>query len=271
MPETLSDNFLSALVAEFVDDTIDAAALSGSYARGTADAYSDVDLVLYRHAPPDQSIRRERLTYLHDRLVSIDIQTFEERLANLRSPSGAIMAVMPLRRAKPLFDRDGSFAALQQAARKFTWKPLQSEADRRASHKVESMAVVAHKVISGLATGNEEVVTLYTWELVLELTTAVAMHRGVLFDSGRTLFPQIQETVGRDSTWAHHLRRAAGFHTEETEWPPIARGASALALYRETGALLRPVLTPEDAAVVEEAIERIGTAERDRVAFVVTD
>lgn len=74
------------LVTEFVGDTIDAAALSGSYARGTADAYNDVDPVLYSHAPLAPSVRRERLAYHRERLVSIDVQTFEDRRANLRSP-----------------------------------------------------------------------------------------------------------------------------------------------------------------------------------------
>lgn len=261
MVESLADDFLSMLRTEFADDTIDAAALSGSYARGTADAYSDVDLVLYSHAPLAHAVRRERLAYRRDQLVSIDVQTFEDRHANLRSPSGAIMAVMPLRRAMPLLDRDGSFATLQRAAREFTWEPLQDEADRHASHKVEGMAEVAHKVLGGLSTENAEVITLYTWELVLELTTAIAMHRRVLFDSGRTLFPQIQEAVGHDSAWTRQLRRAAGLETEETGLQPIvARGRSALGLYRETGALLKPVLTPEDAKVVEGAVARIDTA-----------
>lgn len=53
--------------------------------------------------------------------------------------------------------------------------PLQDEADRHASHKVEGMAEVAHKVLGGLSNENVEVITLYTWELVLGLTTTIAM------------------------------------------------------------------------------------------------
>jgi predicted nucleotidyltransferase len=264
MPPSLSDDALAALVAEFVDDTIVAAALSGSHARAEADAFSDVDLVLYAHDHPAPWYERERLAYREGRLVSVSIQTFEDRLANLRNPGDAVFAVGPLRRARPIFDRDGSLAALQAAARAFDWAPLRAAADARAASKTEAMAEVAHKILGGMAAQSPERVAPATWELVSELTHAVAMRLAVLVDADRHYFRTVQEAAGTATAWSRQHRLATGLEAETTDLPPVlARGAAALGLYRETAALLRPILTAEQREVADGVAARIREAMRE--------
>ena len=261
MPETLSDDFLRALVAEFADETIHAVALSGSFARGAADAYSDLDLVCYTRSLPRARRDRERLLYRDGRLVSVDLQSLDDRLADLRQPAAAIRAVPALRRLRPLLDRDGALAAAQRAARAFTWAPLQPAADAYASFTLVRLAEVAHKILGGLAARDEGRATLATWELVLDLTGAVAVGRGVLIDSDRTFFRQVQGAVGRDTAWTRQHRLAAGLEETATALPPaLARGAAALRLYRETAILLAPILEPDHREVAAGAVERIALA-----------
>ncbi len=261
MRDALSDDFLQTLAAEFADETVHAVALSGSFARGEADAYSDVDLVCYTHILPSARRDRERLVYRGGRLVSVALQSVDERLADLRQPADAIVAVPALRRLRILLDRDGSLAALRQAAHEFVWEPLQPAADAYASFTLERLAEVAHKILGGLATRDEGRVVPYTWELVLDLTQAVATQRGVLVDSGRTYFRQMQGAVGQGAMWTRQHRLATGVETEITPLPPaLARGAAALRLYRETAALLRPILEPAHRELVVGTVERIERA-----------
>lgn len=261
MRDALSDDFLRALVAEFADETVHAVALSGSFARGEADAYSDADLVCYTRSLPRARRDRERLLYRDERLVSVDLQSVEERLADLRQPAAAIRAAPALRRLRPLLDRDGALAALQGAARAFAWAPLQPAADAYASFTLERLAEVAHKILGGLAARDEERATLATWELVLDLTGAIAVRRGVLVDSDRTFFRQVRAAVGRDTAWTRQHRLAAGLEETATTLPPaLARGAAALRLYRETAALLGPILEPAHREVAAGTVERVALA-----------
>ncbi len=224
MNEALPDDFLRALVAEFAGETVHAVALSGSFARGAADAYSDLDLVCYTRNLPRARRDRERLLYRDGRLVSVDLQSLDDRLADLRQPA-AIRAVPALRRLRILLDRDGALGAVQRAAHQFTWAPLQPAADAYASFTVERLAEVAHKILGGLAARDEERATLATWELALDLTGAVAVGRGVLIDSDRTFFRQVQAAVGRDTAWTRQHRLATGLAAEVTALPPPWRAA----------------------------------------------
>jgi predicted nucleotidyltransferase len=257
--QSVSDRFLASLVAEFADETVHAIALSGSFARGDATDQSDVDLVLYARTLPDGRRDRERLGYREGRLVSVDVQSIEDRLADLRRPADAIVAVLALRRLRTLRDRDGELAALKEAARRFAWEPLQPAADAYAGFTLERLAEVVHKLLAALAAGDPAWAAPYAWELATDLAHAVATQRGVLIDSGRTYLRQIHDAVGPESPWTSVHRRAAGLVPIPAGDPPaLAAATAALALYRETAALLAPVLAPEDRAVVAEAVRRIA-------------
>ena len=262
MRNALPDDFLRALVAEFADETVHAVALSGSFARGEADAFSDVDLVCYTRALPPARHDRERLVYRDGRLVSVDLQSVDERRANLRQPAAAIVAVPALRHLRILLDRDGALVALRQAAQEFAWEPLQPAADAYASFTVERLAEVAHKVLGGLAARDAGRVVPSTWELVSDLTQAVATQRGVLVDSGRTYFRQVQEAIGQGTAWTRQHRLAAGEAVEGRPLAPaLARGVAALRLYRETTTLLWPILDPAHREVAAGAVQRIERAD----------
>ena len=67
----LSDAFLNELVAELDGDDVVAIALMGSYARGDATAYSDVDVVRFAANAPESDEKGYALQYRGGCLVSI--------------------------------------------------------------------------------------------------------------------------------------------------------------------------------------------------------
>jgi hypothetical protein len=136
--------------------------------------------------------------------------------------------VEPLRRVRPIFDREGSLAALPAAARAFDWAPIRASANARPASKTEAMAEVAHKILGGIAAQSLERVVQATRELVTDLTHAVPMRLGVLVDSDRSYFRSVREAVGTATAWSRQHRLATGLEAETTDLPPVlARGAAA--------------------------------------------
>src|SRR6266699_4967837 len=103
---TLSEEFLNALVAELDNDEIVGIILGGSYARGEARPYSDVDIACFvRDAvkPP-----QKRFFYRDGLLVSIGAKTVAAIRADLGKPERVFLFTAG--RWRVLLDKDGSIA-----------------------------------------------------------------------------------------------------------------------------------------------------------------
>src|SRR5579884_1610109 len=101
---TLSEEFLRELVQELNSQDIVGITLGGSYARGTATEYSDVDLAcFYREGvrPPPK-----RFMYRQDKLISIKMTSVAEIREMLKRPQAAILFASGKHRL--LLDKDGS-------------------------------------------------------------------------------------------------------------------------------------------------------------------
>jgi hypothetical protein len=77
----LSEEFLHTLVAEIDSDEVSALLLCGSYARGTATRYSDVDFARCVRTPPQGE--EQRYFYRDGRLISVVTWS----LGSCRNPS----------------------------------------------------------------------------------------------------------------------------------------------------------------------------------------
>ncbi len=91
-PSTLPDESLSTLVAELDDETVTAIILGGSYARGDATPYRDVDLARFVKEPPERT-QQKRFTYRDGRLMSIVTRTIPQYRESFSVPERAIFVV----------------------------------------------------------------------------------------------------------------------------------------------------------------------------------
>lgn len=257
MATTLADEFLTWLVSEFAGERAIAAALSGSYARGEAGPFSDVDLLCFTRGSTAGAAgaREEVLVYRDQILVSVTYADLETWRAFLTRPRTAIRAVPAFRNLRILLDREGALAALKQEAVDFAWASLQPEADRQAGAIVLHLGEVVHKLLGGLHARDERRLVGPTWELVQELTEAVAVQRGAFIAAENDVFSVAQRAAGRDSAWARQHARALGLAGGSSS--PARRAEAALALYRETAALLGPILPPGHGATVAGVLARI--------------
>jgi hypothetical protein len=257
----LTDEFLSALVAESAGTSLVGMLLLGSHARGEATPYSDVDLVRLASTPPETGPDRYTLVYRQGYLISLSTTTVADKRAELVRPETAIWAVPGLRQARVLLDRDGSVEALLGEARAFEWAPLQPAADAYASYEVMGLAEEVHKVLGALLRGDESASAYGTWGLVIGLPRAVAVQRGLLIQTENAYLRQVVEAVGEGAAWARAFQTAGGFCLGPGAASPVMeRAVAALRLYEETASLLHRCLQAEHLPVIRGALDRIHSA-----------
>ena len=257
----LTDSFLQSLVALLDDDNTIGVTLAGSFARGEGGQYSDVDIHQYIRQMPTDDAATYVMRYMEGHLVSITLMTVEVQSACLRDPKKAVWAVPGLRQERILLDKDGTIAALKESADRFNWKPMQAAADAYASWNLGGFAEEIHKVLAGLAQRDESMTLNATMGLTQGMATTILVQRGVFLPSENVFIKAIQDTVGRESDWARQYRLALGLDPFPLEQPAfIGRGVAGLRLFCETARLLQDILQPEDATIVNRAMQIIMEA-----------
>lgn len=260
----LSETALQSLVTEIDGDDVTAIILGGSYARGEATAYSDVDFL--RLVREESQRQPKRYFYRGSYLISVPTRTIAYYQASITKPEVAIWVVPSLRECKILLDKEGAFAAFQDSLSFFRWEPLQAKADAWASDMLMLYAEFVHKALGALLNRNETALAYATHELLYTLTWAVAVQRGVLMQSGNSYYAQAQEVAGLDSAWTRYHRMLLCLEPLPTHLSPRvlapveARGITALRLYQETARLLGTALQPGDRQVIEQAVQVIEQA-----------
>src|SRR5437588_6614648 len=125
----LADEFLHELVQELDHEDIVGITLGGSYARGTATEYSDVDLACFWREGVKPPLKR--FLYRQGRLISIKMTSVAEIREMLKRPQSAMLFVSGTHRL--LSDKDGSVARLLAEIEAFRWEDLELEVNVQVS------------------------------------------------------------------------------------------------------------------------------------------
>ncbi len=251
------ESLLKTLVTELKTENTVAITLTGSYARGDATLYSDVDIIHYvRQRPGDHEAYS--LRYIEDYLVSLSVLTLDERRADFARPESAKWCISGLQQARVLYDPQGAFAGLLAEANAVRWDAaMQAQADSFAGCELAGYAEEAHKILGGLLQ-DDDCQTLYAvYGLVLGVSKIVAAQRGITVESDNVYFRRLQEEMGANSHWTQFFRQAAGFDDGTARM----RGFAALRLYVETARLLDSIFLPEHRAVIEQAVRVINQSQ----------
>jgi hypothetical protein len=250
------------LVSHFNATGVQAIALVGSYARGDAGPWSDVDLLRLvedeAKNPPGSG------SHLIDgRLVNVSNVTKADVERCFEQPDEAVVYVPGLRAARLLLDRDGAFAAVQARARSFVWDAeMQRRADVWASRQMVGWIEEAYKGLEGLRRDDIGRLLSAQFGLSWGLSRVVQTQRGIMLTSGDNSFwHEIEADLGADSAWVRRRRRAFGVE-EVAQTPPTLREqiVAGLHLYCLTADLIAPAIQPADAPLVWHAVEQIKRA-----------
>ena len=255
---SLSDEFLNTFVTQLESNDIVGIGLGGSYVRGEATPYSDVDFLCFYSGtvqPP-----QKRYTYHDNRLVGIASRTVAAVRRDFTQPEVALYAVPMIRELRILLDKDGTIGKLQQDARAFTWEPLQEAANAYASFYMLRNTEEIHKLLGILLNNDALAFSSAMTTFPVHLTRAVAIQRGTLITTDNVIFRQVRESVGLASPWTRAHIRAVSLDAGPTGVPMLQwRGSALLNLYRETVLLLQPFMRPADNKVVEQTLQIIDT------------
>ncbi len=254
---SLADEFLRALVQELDHEDIVGITLGGSYARGTATLYSDVDLACFWREgvrPPPK-----RFLYRQDKLISIKMTGVAEVREMLKRPQSAMLLVSGKRRL--LLDKDGSVARLLAEIEAFRWEDLQEAVNAHISLWMMLKAEDVQKVLREFQQENAPGLALVITHLVAVLTLLTALCHRTLITNDSTYYQQVQEAAGLDSGWTRSHRIATGLAAGPTDIAPLrAHGIAVLHLYRETLVFARPVMQTDHRAIAEQVLRVVQSA-----------
>ncbi len=241
----------AALARRFDAPDIVAIALMGSYARGDAGPYSDVDLV--RFADQEGARPDGDGSYLSDgRLVVVSTHTPASVARVFHDPEAACQNVLGLAAAQPLIDREDYFAAIQAQARSFQWDAaMQGRANRAAADLLVGWIEEAHKGMEGLRRDDTGRLLNAQFGLSWGLSRVVMVQRGVLLAGDNDAWNAINRAVGAGSTWVR-LRHAAFGLAGTNDGQPLLHSQvrAGLALYVETVALMDEAMPEAQRALI---------------------
>jgi hypothetical protein len=247
------------VVAEIDTDEVTAVILAGSYARGTATRFSDVDFARFVHTPAQLAPKRYFLREGH--LISVVSWSLDFLEESITRPEHAIWRVPVLREARILLDKEGAFATFQQRLADFRWETLQEQANAWASDTFMLFDELALKALGALLNRDEAALAYATHDLLWSLTEVVAVQRGVFVEGSNQYYTLVRKAAGKDSAWTHFHRLALCLEPFPAHLSPAeARGIAAIRLYQETAQLLHEALLPQDRAVIEQALQVITEA-----------
>ncbi|MEP6774213.1 MAG: nucleotidyltransferase domain-containing protein [Chloroflexota bacterium] len=258
----LPKKFLARIVKKLDSPNIRGIALGGSYARGEAGIFSDVDILpLMRD---DAEVPGKRFLLDKGKLVSVSPKTGASIRQQMSRPEKAIWVVPGVRSCKVLLDKDGGLGEVIEEARTFRWEKLQNSADRYAAEDLVLGVEVAFKVLSALQR-DEAAVSYAGAKLLSWLTNIMAVQRGVLIETDHTYYEQVQRVVGVDSVWTSYHKIAAGISAgdNEIETPSLplpVRALATLHLYRETVLLIEHILSAEQLDIAMQVVRYTVTS-----------
>jgi predicted nucleotidyltransferase len=231
----------------------------GSYATGRARPDSDVDLVCYVRALPEDPAEHYTIRFVGNRMVCVLLQRLEDTREGLGCPERAVWSVPSLKNARVLLDSDGEFARLRETAERFDWGRLQESANVYASRRLMKFAEEAMKLGSALRRSDNHGILTETIWLVLGLPMVIAVQRGIFLENETRIPWQVQEALGTDSAWSRHYRQAAGYDPPSEGAGIRGRGIAAVALYAETVRLMDKCLRTEHREVVERVLAGLAS------------
>jgi len=244
--DTVIDAVIAPLARELAAEGALAVLLFGSFARGDATPYSDLDLWALGSGLPRYEMRGGRL-------VVVSWVMPEEARAQFSDPAAACQGAAAWRDARILYDPHGCAADIQRAAREWTWDALDSAAcDARVAREMAGFAEEVLKLASALQYHHATMAAVQRDVLALRLAGIMALHHRLLYNTENRLWDILAESLG--DPWASVQARALGLTSPSFEDSCRA----ALELYALAARAARDLFTETQRAIVRHACTLAG-------------
>jgi hypothetical protein len=190
---------LEQLIQRFDAPGICALALMGSYARGEAGPYSDIDVVRFT----DGTGLPGAGSYLVDEHLVVVSDVAPGHVERWFSdPEVATNTIMGARSAQTLLDRDGYFAGIQTRAQAFVWdQAMQERANHRASAMLVGWIEEVHKGLAGFQRNDIGRLLNARHGLSWGLGRVMKVQRGVLISGDNAFYDELSRAMGKQPKW----------------------------------------------------------------------
>jgi hypothetical protein len=257
------------LIYRFDRPEVKALVLVGSYARGDAHPFSDVDLVRFTTATAP-SLPGSGSHLVDGRLVVVSDASPDEVETWFAQPELAVSRIPGLRQGRPLRDHDGYFATLQARADAFVWdQAMQARANAFANGAMVGWVEEVHKGLAGLRSGDVGRLLDAEFGLSWGLNRLVDVQRGVPLVAppggeqwSGDWFQRAEQVIGPQTEWARLRRRVFGVTGGGSDAPPALRERviAGLWFYVATAELLADVWTPPATQLIDHAVRLVRDA-----------
>ncbi|MEM7126679.1 MAG: nucleotidyltransferase domain-containing protein [Chloroflexota bacterium] len=262
----------NSLIQQFDGSGVNALVLMGSYARGDAGPFSDVDLLrLIGEETSDltNNLTGEGSYLIDDRLVTLSNADPAQVDAWFTEPNLAVSVVASLRDAQVLVERENAFAKVKERADTFVWdEAMQTKANAYASQEMVGWIEEAHKGLEGLRRMDIEEINIEQevigrllnarFGLTHGLSHVVQVQHGIATNSDNAFYADVAEAVGLDSAWSRVRTVAFGVGLDGRTPTLREQVEAGLLLYVETAQLLRKAILPQHKPLIQRTVERIN-------------
>ncbi|MEJ2359094.1 MAG: nucleotidyltransferase domain-containing protein [Deinococcales bacterium] len=232
-------------------------ALLGSYARGEAGPFSDIDVV--RFADGEGFRSTDASYFVRGKLAVVSTASPDDVESWFERPESIVDHVGGMRQAQVLADEDGVVADVRERALAFRWTPeLSRRADAWVADQMVGWIEEVFKGLEGLRRDDVGRLLNARFGLSWGLSRVMVVHRRLLLEGDNAMHAALERSLGGSSSWIALRDRAFGVTgTEDAE---TLRGhvRAGIELYRETAALVADRLAPDRRDLVEATLAAIA-------------
>jgi len=236
---------LEEMTPQLLRDDVLGIAVVGSYARGDATAYSDVDVITLL-APQSQPSDEPEIDLYHGIYRVVQYRTEAQMRKSLTDPARAVYDVIGLQQMLILYDPIDILRNVQREAEHFVWnEEMVKKADSLLNREMLGWQEECYKAMSGLLHKQEGHMLLGLYGLTYGLVRLMLIAKGVLLASENAFFEELKfayETEPQGVELVEMMRLAFGL---DDCFPLLQRVETGLLLYLQFAEYLGDRLTPE--------------------------
>lgn len=242
------------LVQQFSHPSLTAIALMGSFARGDAGPFSDIDLVRFSKEN-GQQLPDNGSHLINGRLVVVSQVTPQEVAQWFTLPEVAVNVIAGVRQGRPLYDPNGYFAQLQQQAHAFVWDDaMQQKANQWASQQMVGWIEEVHKGLEGLRRDDIGRMLNAKHGLTWGMARVLIVQHGILLEGDNAFYEQLLAHMSTQSEWVKWWQTAFGVGEPTSLREQVVAG---LKVYAETAVLLHAIFDPTHRVLIQNTVDHI--------------
>lgn len=246
-------NILNKKLSMLDKSQLEAIGLMGSYSRGDARKYSDIDIVCI--VKDEKNKKDTEIEFIDGKYVVTNFVTIDDMEKSFTDASLVTKNILGLKQVKILYDPNDILFLLKQRAQNFQWtEKMQKNANEIAEKQLTGWIEEVYKALQGLISHDIGRMLNGLYGLTYGLFNVVIIQKGILLDGDNSFYRKVTEYFGLNSRFTKLSEIAFGIKdTKNLEERVIA----GLLLFDEVTDQINDILTnKQDVIHVKKCIKK---------------